>query len=123
MDTKPKQNLANTNGPRMFELIDAGRPNIAEMCEYFSKAADMDRALGYVNAVAAWISAKNLPSTAAETSAGLWLHTKKGKSAAVPAVAAPAPAPVLLVVACATPEVAAKVARLVGMFGCETTEV
>lgn len=124
MDTKLKLSLATMNEGRMRELINAGRPNVAEMCEYFRKAAGIDRILGYQNAVAGWVRGKNLPSDAAEAAAGMWLKNNVGRPAPAPAIApAPAPAPVLLVVACATPEVAAKVARLVGMFGCETTEV
>ena len=126
MDTKLKLSLATMNEERMRELIDARRPNVAEMCGYFRKSAGMDRILGYQNAVSGWLRGKNLPSDAAEAAAGMWLKNNVGRPAPAPAIApapAPAPAPVLLVVACATPEVAAKVARLVGMFGCETTEV
>ena len=120
MDTKLKLSLATMNEGRMRELIDAGRPNVAEMCEYFRKAAGIDRILGYQNAASGWVRGKNLPSEAAEAAAGMWLKNNAGRPAPAPATS---PAPVLLVVACATPEVAAKVARLVGMFGCETTEV
>lgn len=125
MDTKLKLSLATMNEVRMRELIDAGRPNIAEMCAYFRKAAGMDRILGYQNAVAGWVRGKNLPSVAAEAAAGMWLQRRLAPL--IPAEPSPTlvaiPTPVMLIVACPTAEVAAKVARLVGMFGCETTEV
>ena len=112
-------NLAEQFPQRQSEIRAAGFPHIAGMMDHFIRAADMDRALGYQNATAAWLRGKSYPSTIAENAAAMWMQLRS-PSTASPQVTLSGE---LLLVACPSPEVAAKLSKIAGMIGCEVTGV
>lgn len=120
MNAQLPPSLAYQNRARMDELVQAGFPRIAEMCQHFTKAADMDRALGYMNATAGWVRGKGHPSQHAENAAAMWLQLRTPPREITPESATTG---ALVLVACPTAELAAKVARMAALIGCEATEV
>lgn len=122
MNAQLPPSLAYQNRARMDELVQAGFPRIAEMCQHFTKAADMDRALGYLNATAGWVRGKGLPSQHAENAANMWLQLRTPPHEIMPPPAQSTTG-ALVLVACPTAELAAKIARMAALIGCEATEV
>lgn len=121
--TEPRQTLALAHADRMAELVKMARPNIARMCAYFYRAADMDRALGYRNSVAGWLAGRAVPTHQADKSAEAWLLNQRASAVLPkpgPVAAAGDGSPVVLVVACPSADVAAKLERLSAMMGCQT---
>lgn len=116
--------LADQYPRRMQELLVTSRPSVAAMCDHFTKAADMDRALGYNNAVSGWLRGASNPSQAANQNAAAWLQANAPKRAA-DAANAPAPAPTpadTLLIICPTAAHAEKIKRLCQVLGCEAVD-
>lgn len=107
---------------RMDGLADAGFPSVAEVTKHFHKAADMDRALGLLNATSHWLSGRGKPGLPSEALAKAWL--KNGGKAPDHEKAADTPksGATLYLVTC-QPGTADKVARVMAMLGCDMVEV
>lgn len=115
--------LADRYPQRMQEFLVMSRLNVAAMCEHFTKAADMDHALGYNNAVAGWLRGACNPSQAANQNAAAWLQVNAQKRATSAPAPAPAPAPAdTLLIVCPTPAHAEKIKRLCQVLGCEAMD-
>jgi len=121
---KKISSLADQYPHRMQEFLVMSRLSVAAMCEHFTKAADMDHALGYNNAVAGWLRGACNPSNAANQNAAAWLQANAPKRPA-DATNAPAPAPTpadTLLIICPTAAHAEKVKRLCQVLGCEAVD-
>jgi hypothetical protein len=104
-----------------WDRIATTRPNLARMAMHVASKPEMERALGYGSSVVVkWLSGHNTPSRESDFRAEKWLAERA--SPAPVEQAAPASA-ALLLVACPSPDVAAKVQRVLAMLGCEVTEV
>lgn len=122
MGTQHQLSLAEANAERMDEFIKISRGHIAQMCRHFYRAADMDRALGFKNATAAWLAGRSYPSYQADLAAQSWMQINHAPTGLKTHASGPGTASnaVVLVVICPTAEVAAKVERLSALMGCQT---
>jgi hypothetical protein len=104
-----------------WDRISTTHPNLALMARHFRTRPEMERALGYsTGVIIKWMSGDNAASRDSEFRAEKWLAERA--SPAPVKQAAPASA-ALLLVACPSPDIAAKVQRVLAMLGCEVTEV
>lgn len=114
-----RQTVYDTHPENWDRLARAGYENLAEMAKHFYICADMDRALGYQNAVSRWNTGNGYPARASEDRAKEWLDARKPK---------PEPQKVvpqegcILMVACSA-AVAEKAKRVLAVLGCEVTEI
>jgi hypothetical protein len=104
-----------------WDRISTTRPNLALMARHVDSKQQMEIGLGYGSSVVVkWLSGDNTPSRESEFRAEKWLAERASPAP----VKQPAPAnAALLLVACPSPDVAAKVQRVLAMLGCEVTEV
>jgi hypothetical protein len=117
---KDMQTLYDQTKPA-WDRIGRTCPNLALMARHFHARREMEKALRYGSGVIIkWISDDAKPARESEFRAEKWLAERA--SPAPVKQAAPASA-ALLLVACPSPDVAAKVQRVLAMLGCEVTEV
>ena len=122
--TIKKQSLYEAHTAAWDNLAKLGCPNLCEMAKYFHRCADMDRALGFMNASARWHRGEGVPSRVSEVRAKEWIEARDMKLTP-PKLTPPEPAPQggsVLLVACNTATVE-KVKRVLAVLGCEVTEV
>lgn len=120
------QSIFDRHKVKWTKLETQGYQSLAEMARRFSSNPEMDSALGYINAVSKWnCRADSRPSKSAERRAKEWLaeRTYIGDAKQAATGVPPASSAALLLVACPSPDVAAKVQRVLAMLGCEVTEV
>lgn len=124
--------LAEKYPEAIAEFEKSGAKNFAAMARHFEKAHHMDQALGFANAVSAWIRGRGKPSLQAERAAELWMKLNTAArpeltTSITPEPEAPAaprpPAGTLILLACQSPEVAAKIQRLAVLLGCDAVEI
>lgn len=104
-----------------WDAIAVYRPSVAEMSKQFKEASAMETALGFgPSVICKWVRKRGGVSLDADRRAAVWLDRQRnGQPVAAPASAAG----VLMLVSCPDPATAAKAARLLGVIGCEATEV
>lgn len=119
------QSIAERMPEQTAALAKAGFPNIAALAQCHVKYSDMDKALGYQNAVHHWFNGRNGPTKAAEKTAGYILKAMNGSA---PDVKAPKQQPErgitdgLFMVVCPTDKTT-KVKRVLEMMGCEVEAI
>ncbi len=102
-------------------FIETGFPSLGAMAKRFLRPADMDRALGYQNAVARWHNRGGVPEGTAEVRATKWLANHQ-PDATAPEPPTDKPAAPMMLVAC-DPASIAKVQRVLALMGCEVIEI
>jgi hypothetical protein len=112
------KSLYDQNPEVWNSIAEDGKPHLAEMARHHETAADMDRSLGYQNAVSHWIAKRNGIRDASNRRAKEWLASRKMQ--AVPAQAEVQGA--MFLVLC-SPECAAKLAKLAPIMGFEMVDV
>lgn len=115
--------LYDQNPAAWDALAASGRENLRIMAKMFDRCADMDRALGFDGATKHWHHGKNNANMSSDRRAAQWLAAQ-GKAAVAKPAAPQEPAAqgtMLLVVVPAGMD--AKVAKVLGILGCDVTEV
>lgn len=116
-----EQTIYQQNPDAWQKIEKAGFSNLAEMARRMTSASIMDDALGYRSATSKWSRGKGMPSPDAERRARAYIsgtRTTPGNVGAQPDNLGGA----LYLVAC-PPGSAAKVERVLGILGCDVTEV
>lgn len=99
---------------RWDSIIQGGYPLVGQVAKKFFRACDMDRALGYTNAAAAWHRGKCNPTALAEHKAKEYLSKGQPDQAADDDVS-------IMMVACPANK-AEKVFKVLAMMNCEVLE-
>jgi hypothetical protein len=92
-----------------------------DVAKLFWKCADMDRALGFNNAVAHWHAGRNNVSRRSEAMAKAWL-AKRAEPQPEPAPVAAKPDTALLLVSC-PPAMVDRARKMLAFLGCEVVDV
>lgn len=117
MVTKPS--LYDQNPEAWDRIAAMGCESLCDVAKSFNIFADLDRALGFQNASAKWISRGGRPSSDAERRAAKLL---RDQAKVVDDAPRTEPSGVILIVSCHHSS-ADKARRLLAVLGCEVTEI
>lgn len=117
-----EQTIYQRNPDAWTKIEKAGYTNLAEMARRMASASIMDDALGYRSATSKWSRGKGMPSPDAERRARAYINRTRiipaGSHTGQPDNLGGA----IYLVAC-PPGTAAKVEKVLGILGCDVTEV
>lgn len=117
-----EQTIYQRNPDAWTKIEKAGYTNLAEMARRMASASIMDDALGYRSATSKWSRGKGMPSPDAERRARAYISGTRIASTNGHAEQADNLGGAIYLVAC-PPGSAAKVERVLGILGCDVTEV
>ena len=121
------KSLYEQNPTHWDKLAENDRKNLREMAKHFSRAFQMDRALGLIGAASHWHAGRNGAFKTSDLLAADWLEKNVNNdkpSVEDPLVEATANfegTRMLLIVA--TPDQAAKIEKIAALIGAEVTDV